>query len=516
MRVARLLLCCVLLEDYSTNLGGTAITSDAMRQDGSSSATNPTLSDVPSFSEPIGNVTAAIGKEVALSCTIKKVGNYKVSSRFVRVEQKSNTLCGLPKNTLCNSCLPFGAHTHVHHIPVGWLRAEDQTILSMGDRKVIQSTRFFVTLENAKTKNQTQSREDEEATWQLHIRGLKEADRGCYMCQLNTKPMLSQLGCVDVLVPPDILSSGTSDGEVSVLEGENATLSCKASGRPSPRVFWRREKSDFILVRGVHDPLTQVDNLSGERLELTRVDRRQMGAYLCIARNEVPPAVSKRVNLKVNFPPSAKAPNQLLSSPLDTNVSLICLIEAYPKTINLWMRKEQVIMSGGRYEIDEQGDPDEEWKTTIVLKIRRLEKTDLGEYTCSASSSMGKAEATLRVYEIERATVPNRITSTNSKRLNRGKSKSGQGTMVNRVFHQQVSTPAMQKSTARLIHNRYATSSTTADPRAPLIKDQGNAFKNNNRNDNHQNLKDRSDASSIIPSKRVVLPLCLVLFSIVR
>lgn len=43
-----------------------------------------------------------------------------------------------------------------------------------------------------------------------------------------------------------------------------------------------------------------MDNLSGERLELTRVDRRQMGAYLCIARNEVPPAVSKRVNLKVN------------------------------------------------------------------------------------------------------------------------------------------------------------------------------------------------------------------------
>jgi len=57
-----------------------------------------------------------------------------------------------------------------------------------------------------------------------------------------------------------------------------------------------------------------------------------------------------------------------------------------------------ICQSRGRYEIDERGDPDEEWKTTIVLKIRRLEKTDLGEYTCSASSSMGKAEATLRVY----------------------------------------------------------------------------------------------------------------------
>lgn len=43
-----------------------------------------------------------------------------------------------------------------------------------------------------------------------------------------------------------------------------------------------------------------VDNQSGEKLELTRVDRKQMGAYLCIAKNEVPPAVSKRVYLRVN------------------------------------------------------------------------------------------------------------------------------------------------------------------------------------------------------------------------
>lgn len=68
-------------------------------------------------------------------------------------------------------------------------------------------------------------------------------------------------------------------------------------------------------------------------------------------------------------------------------------------------------VNSGRYEIDERGHPDEEWKTTSELKIRRLEKTDLGEYTCSASSSMGKAEATLRVYgestyAIERVIFP--------------------------------------------------------------------------------------------------------------
>ncbi|KAK9300003.1 hypothetical protein QLX08_007205 [Tetragonisca angustula] len=433
MRVARLLLCYVLLEDYSTNLGGAAITSDAARQD--ASATNPTLPDLPSFVQPIGNVTAAIGKEAILPCTIRKLGNHKV----------------------------------------GWIRVEDKTILSMGQRTVTHSPRFLVTLENAKSKNQSRSREEEEATSRLHIRQLREADRGCYMCQLNTKPMLSQLGCVDVLVPPDILSTGTSEGEVSVLEGENATLSCKASGRPSPRVLWRREKSGSILMRGLHDPLIPVDNQSGERLELTKVDRRQMGAYLCIAKNEVPPAVSKRVYLRVNFPPSVKVPNQLLSSPLDTDVSLICLIEAYPKTINLWTRKEQVIMSGGRYEIDERGHPDEEWKTTSELKIRRLEKTDLGEYTCSASSSMGKANATLRVHEIERATSPTRTTSASWNKLSKGRSKFAQVTTINRISHQ-MSTPAMQKSTARIVYSKHVTTSTTVDPRAPFIKDK-NLFK---------------------------------------
>ncbi|XP_076620569.1 lachesin isoform X1 [Colletes latitarsis] len=460
MRVARLLLYCVLLEDC-TNLGRAAIISDATRQD--ASATNPTLPDLPSFTKPIGNVTAAIGKEAILPCTIRNLGKYKV----------------------------------------GWLRMEDQTILSMDQRTVTHSLRFLVTVENAKTKNQSQSKDEEEATSRLHIRQLREADRGCYMCQLNTNPMLSQLGCVDVLVPPDILSSGTSESEVSVSEGENATLSCNATGRPPPRVFWRREKSGSILMRGPHDQLIPVDSRSGEKLELTKVDRRQMGAYLCIAGNEVPPAVSKRVYLRVNFPPSAKVADQLLGSPLNTDVSLICLIEAYPKTINLWTGREPVFIRDGRYEVNEQRHPDEEWKTTIELKIRRLEETDLGEYTCSASSSMGRAEATVRLYKIERETPPTRATSTNWKKLSKGKSKVAQVTSINRMYHQ-MSTPAMQKSTSRIVYNKYATTSTTMDPRAPFIKDE-DAFHN------RENPNAKSRAYAKTTSTRIYA-FCLLVF----
>lgn len=87
-----------------------------------------------------------------------------------------------------------------------------------------------------------------------------------------------------------------------------------------------------------------------------------------------------------------------------------------------------------------------------------------------------------------------------------------QGT-ANRIPHQQVSTPAMQKSTARLIY-KHVTTTTTADPRVSLMK--GNVVKQNHRNDqNHQDLKDRSDATAVaVTGKRgVILPLCLILFS---
>lgn len=35
-------------------------------------------------------------------------------------------------------------------------------------------------------------------TWRLRIRQLRESDRGCYMCQINTSPMKKQIGCIDV------------------------------------------------------------------------------------------------------------------------------------------------------------------------------------------------------------------------------------------------------------------------------------------------------------------------------
>ena len=43
-----------------------------------------------------------------------------------------------------------------------------------------------------------------------------------------------------------------------------------------------------------------VKHVDGERLILNQVQRTDMGAYLCIASNGIPPSVSKRFDVQVN------------------------------------------------------------------------------------------------------------------------------------------------------------------------------------------------------------------------
>ncbi|KAH9637845.1 hypothetical protein HF086_005503 [Spodoptera exigua] len=123
------------------------------------------------------------------------------------------------------------------NLEVGWLRAEDQTVLSLNDR-VVLSPRYSVNL-------------DTPSTWQLRIRPLRAEDRGCYMCQINTQPSMKwQIGCIDVYVPPDIINEETS-ADVSAQEMDNVTLICRASGHPPPKITWRREDHEPMLLKKV-------------------------------------------------------------------------------------------------------------------------------------------------------------------------------------------------------------------------------------------------------------------------
>ncbi|XP_023322130.1 lachesin [Eurytemora carolleeae] len=217
---------------------------------------------LPILTEEVTNLTVVAGREAILSCHVSHLGSYKVA----------------------------------------WVRVDTQTILTIHNSIITRNQRVSLS-----------HREHKE--WKLHISNIQESDRGWYMCQVNTDPMRSKRGYLEVTVPPSILDARSST-DLVVKEKDRVNLTCEARGYPEPQVLWRREDGEIILSS------EKGKTISGGSLLFERVGREHIGTYLCIASNGVPPSVSKRVQLRVQFPPMMTVPSQLERSRIGGNVSL--------------------------------------------------------------------------------------------------------------------------------------------------------------------------------------------------
>ncbi|XP_054267287.1 lachesin-like [Macrosteles quadrilineatus] len=298
-----------------------------------------TESLLPRFAEPIPNVTVTVGRDALLACVVDNLRQYKVA----------------------------------------WVRVDTQTILSIHHQVVTQNPRVSLSY-------------NDHRSWYLHIKNVQDIDRGWYMCQVNTDPMRSRQGYLQVVVPPKIMDRDSST-DLVVREGSNVTLHCHAVGHPEPYVMWRREDGDDINYNG--DIVNVVD---GELLQIGRVSRLHMGVYLCIASNGVPPSISKRVVLRVQFPPMLTIPNQLEGAYLGQDVQLECHTEAYPTSINYWTTERgDMIVSGDKYEAVSM---DNGYSKYMMLKIRSVAKEDFGSYQCVAKNSLGETDGVIKLDEI--------------------------------------------------------------------------------------------------------------------
>ncbi|XP_012216764.1 neurotrimin-like isoform X1 [Linepithema humile] len=294
----------------------------------------------PKFKEPIANVTAPVGREAILSCVVQDLAGYKVA----------------------------------------WLRVDTQTILTIASHVITKNHRIAVS-------------HSDHRTWFLHIREVRESDRGWYMCQINTDPMKSQIGYLEVVVPPDILDYDTSTDMV-VMEGRNVTLRCAATGSPAPNITWRREDGQPIQTGTGEEVMT----IEGPSFNITKVNRLHMGSYLCIASNGVPPSVSKRIMLTVHFPPMIWVQNQLVGALEGQKLTLECHSEAFPKSINYWTRdQDKIVPQGGKY------DPvlkDNAYKIHMKLTINSVSTADFGSYKCVSRNSLGDTDGSIKVYPL--------------------------------------------------------------------------------------------------------------------
>lgn len=294
----------------------------------------------PYFAEPIPNITVSAGRDVSLPCIVENLGSYRVA----------------------------------------WIHTDRYTLLTLQNRVITRNSRYKVT-------------HNSHRTWWLHIYDVMERDKGEYMCQINTSPMKSQAGYVTVVVPPTIDEEKTSS-DTEVREGNDVHLVCDARGAPEPEVKWRREDG-FDIPFGKE----KVNVVHGMYLNIKKVSRLHMGAYLCIASNGVQPSISKRVVLNVNFPPMVWIPNQLVGAPVGSDVILDCNLESHPRSVTFWTREGGImILSNDKY--DSIITSSARYKVQMSLRIRKLKHEDFGSYTCVAKNSLGETEGTIRLYEI--------------------------------------------------------------------------------------------------------------------
>ncbi|KAB7497415.1 hypothetical protein Anas_01765, partial [Armadillidium nasatum] len=81
------------------------------------------------------------------------------------------------------------------------------------------------------------------------------------------------------------------------------------------------------------------------------------------------PTVSKRIQLKVQFPPMLWIPNQLEGANWSEDAILECNTEAYPKSINYWTNERgEMIAEGTKYATETREDS---YKTYMRLTIQK-------------------------------------------------------------------------------------------------------------------------------------------------
>ncbi|CAG2110980.1 unnamed protein product, partial [Medioppia subpectinata] len=144
--------------------------------------------EAPEFVEPITNVTVATGRDTVLECTVTNIGNYKsgesdLGQSYISLIQLTMSLG--PTIYIAMAC----------NLRVAWLKVDsldehslssESTLLTIHTQTVIKDQRFRVSHNNYRQ-------------WYLHIKSVRAVDKGWYMCQINTEPMITQAGYVDVL-----------------------------------------------------------------------------------------------------------------------------------------------------------------------------------------------------------------------------------------------------------------------------------------------------------------------------
>ncbi|KAI5732403.1 hypothetical protein M8J77_026306 [Diaphorina citri] len=210
-------------------------------------------------------------------------------------------------------------------------------------------------------------------------------------CSLLPNSETSQL-----LIPPTIVGSEHifSSSPIVVREGDNVRLRCVATGHPKPSIIWKTSENKPITLGSWKDSA-----VASSTLNFTRINRINMGAYMCLADNGLAPAANQTFNIEVHFPPQILIRNRRVGVPIGRTATLECEVEAFPLSVRYWEFIDGTLIEhdGVKYSIS---DVDKgSYQYIMQLNISNVNISDFDTYRCISKNEVDIAKGSLILFE---------------------------------------------------------------------------------------------------------------------
>ncbi|XP_057676250.1 neural cell adhesion molecule 1a isoform X4 [Corythoichthys intestinalis] len=216
---------------------------------------------------------------------------------------------------------------------------------------------------------------------ELVIKGVVKVDEGEYTCLAKNKAgEMSQEVGLNVFVQAKITYL---NNETATEFDEEVTLTCEASGDPTPSISWSFQNRMFSEGEQSHDRNIVVrSHARVSSLLLKNVDFTYAGQYLCTASNSIGQD-NQPVYLEVRYAPKILGVVTVYTwEGNPANIS--CEVEAHPGASVTWFRDGLQLPSANITGVKIYSTP-----SISYLEVSPESQGDFGSYNCTATNVMG-------------------------------------------------------------------------------------------------------------------------------
>ncbi|XP_059208142.1 neural cell adhesion molecule 1a isoform X7 [Centropristis striata] len=216
---------------------------------------------------------------------------------------------------------------------------------------------------------------------ELVIKDVKKVDEGDYTCIAKNKAgEKAEEVSLNVFVQPKITYL---NNQTASEFDEQVTLTCEASGDPTPTISWSFENRVFSEGEQSLDRNIVVrSHARVSSLTLKNVLFTYAGQYLCTASNSIGQD-NQHMYLEVRYAPKILGPVTVYT--WEGNAANIsCEVEAHPGASVVWFREGFQLPSANTTNMKIYNTP-----TISYLEITPDSQNDFGSYNCTATNVMG-------------------------------------------------------------------------------------------------------------------------------